>query len=604
MKRKSKSLACASVALLLALVTAVGLFSAGCKSKDGNASEYTVTYVANYAGGQDMQRVYAKGARINRVEMYRTGYKLEGWYTDRATSEKRKYDFSQKLSGNLNLFAKWTEVSTDLCTVTFDYNYTQSPDPIRIFANKGENIAEDRLPQAERFGFEAVGWYTDAACTTPFDVNAAIQNDITLYAKYSEATGLRRNGTTGVAELENVKIKLWIEGDDYGLQTAAEAAVAKFNAANSGKIEVEVTTDASRASGLNVKFRPMEKIASNARDYYTVADALTIAGLTFDDTQYYGGQVDDCYRGGRLIGYPVGSIVPAALYNKSLAGSDTIATAAQAKAKAAQVAQQNGKFGASLDAAWSGYEIAVHNAFVQNGADYWVKSGDKNVNLWKSDIGKPYAAVTALRDLIAPAAVTKTLDDVKNGNGFLWLSGRAGEDWSEGLGVVPVSGLFASGENADKIYVKNYALGISVSGNKYRAGVPDDNGTPRMEAIAASAILVKYLAENMDLSTAKGIYPAYKPLQESVLAADTPMVNNVLRNVGSPEKFVCYPYCPNGAAIMQGGNGSGSAAEKDQTKLKRQKAFFDGILASDATEADLKELITEHGKFISAMISA
>lgn len=142
-------------------------------------------------------------------------------------------------------------------------------------------------------------------------------------------------------------------------------------------------------------------------------------------------------------------------------------------------------------------------------------------------------------------------------------------------------------------------------------GIPNDNGTPNMGAIAASAIFCKYLAENIDLSEAQGIYPAFKPLQESVLKSDTHNVKNILANAGSSENFVCYPFCRNSNLIIKGQNGNNVYngdillnPSKDESKLKRQKAFFTNIFNMDLTEAELKELITKHGKFISAMVSA
>ena len=619
MNRKTRSLTAVIIAVMLIIITASGLLFAACQDKNNNGTgDYTVTYVANYAGGRDIRRVYAYGSKASELEMFRTGYNLDGWYTDKQTSDGNKFDFSTEITKNINLFAKWTAVSTDLCNVTFDYNYSQSPDAIVHTVYKGETISDGKIPKIQRLGFELSGWYTDAACTVEFDKSTKIENDITLYAKYNNVTGLNKNPQTGLAELNNVKIKLWVESDDYGLMTAANAVAEKFNAEYEGKINVEVTTDSSSASGLSLKFRPIEAVALNSGDYYNIYDALTIAGLTFDDNQYYSGQIDDCYKEGMLIGYPVGSIVPGIIYNKALAlkYNDNVlpTTAAELIAISDKaVKAETNIFGAGIANDFTGYEISVNNAFVQNGADYWKHTQAGLKNEWADDISKPLAAVNSLRDLFGASFNKGSLNDVKEGKGVMWLSGRAGIDMGTDtrLGMVPVSGLFGSGENSDKIFVKNYVIGISVSGNKYKDGIPDDNGTPNMGAIAASAVFGKYLAENIDLSEADGIYPAYKPLQASVLEKDTANVKNILVNAGSPENFVCYPFCRNSNLIIKGQNGNNVYngdillnPSKDETILKRQKTFFVNIFNIDLTEAELKELITKHGKFISAMVSA
>lgn len=619
MNRKTRSLTAVIIAVMLIIITASGLLFAACQDKNNSGTgDYTVTYVANYAGGRDIRRVYAYGSKASELEMFRTGYNLDGWYTDKQTSDGNKFDFSTEIKKNTNLFAKWTAVSTDLCNVTFDYNYSQSPDAIVHTVYKGESISDGKMPKIQRLGFEFSGWYKDAACTVEFDKSTKIENDITLYAKYNNVTGLNKNPQTGLAELNNVKIKLWVESDDYGLMTAANAVAEKFNAEYEGKINVEVTTDSSSASGLSLKFRPIEAVALNSGDYYNIYDALTIAGLTFDDNQYYSGQIDDCYKEGMLIGYPVGSIVPGIIYNKALAlkYNDNVlpTTAAELIAISDKaVKAETNIFGAGIANDFTGYEISVNNAFVQNGADYWKHTQAGLKNEWADDISKPLAAVNSLRDLFGASFNKGSLNDVKEGKGVMWLSGRAGIDMGTDtrLGMVPVSGLFGSGENSDKIFVKNYVIGISVSGNKYKDGIPNDNGTPNMGAIAASAIFCKYLAENIDLSEAQGIYPAFKPLQESVLKSDTHNVKNILANAGSSENFVCYPFCRNSNLIIKGQNGNNVYngdillnPSKDESKLKRQKAFFTNIFNMDLTEAELKELITKHGKFISAMVSA
>lgn len=70
----------------------------------------------------------------------------------------------------------------EMVTITFDAQGGSEVDPIEI--EKGNKL--ENLPQTFLLGTSFCGWYTDKDTTELFDINEAINNDLTLYAGFKE----------------------------------------------------------------------------------------------------------------------------------------------------------------------------------------------------------------------------------------------------------------------------------------------------------------------------------------------------------------------------------------------------------------------------------
>ncbi|MBO4897469.1 MAG: S-layer homology domain-containing protein, partial [Clostridia bacterium] len=68
-------------------------------------------------------------------------------------------------------------------TVTLD-NGDGTTNTVKV--PKGDKLAESKATPKDREGYEFDNWYEDPEFTTPYDFNKAVENDITLYAKYEE----------------------------------------------------------------------------------------------------------------------------------------------------------------------------------------------------------------------------------------------------------------------------------------------------------------------------------------------------------------------------------------------------------------------------------
>jgi uncharacterized repeat protein (TIGR02543 family) len=75
--------------------------------------------------------------------------------------------------------------ATATYTVTFSYNYDDAPVASTASVNAGEKATKPTSdPTRDMYIF--TDWYTDAACTTKYDFDAAVTADMTLYAGWKE----------------------------------------------------------------------------------------------------------------------------------------------------------------------------------------------------------------------------------------------------------------------------------------------------------------------------------------------------------------------------------------------------------------------------------
>jgi uncharacterized repeat protein (TIGR02543 family) len=78
------------------------------------------------------------------------------------------------------------------CTVTFNANgHGTAPAAQNIEWSNQDKATEPTPPTAEGYGF--TGWYTNAACTTPWDFDNVVPGDMTLYAGWMSGNGTEQN---------------------------------------------------------------------------------------------------------------------------------------------------------------------------------------------------------------------------------------------------------------------------------------------------------------------------------------------------------------------------------------------------------------------------
>jgi len=110
---------------------------------------------------------------------------VKAWRKDSLTGEA--FDFSTAITSDLELYAEWTD---EKHTVTFNImeeaGATKPTDQV-IFYKK--LATEPNMPETANHRVVA-GWYTEAELTNKFDFSTPITKDLTLYAKFVDASQL------------------------------------------------------------------------------------------------------------------------------------------------------------------------------------------------------------------------------------------------------------------------------------------------------------------------------------------------------------------------------------------------------------------------------
>ncbi|MBR2281825.1 MAG: InlB B-repeat-containing protein, partial [Spirochaetales bacterium] len=151
----------------------------------------TVTFNSNGGSAVDAQ-IVADGYAATIPEAPTNGTKMFiGWYADAELTEA--YNFSAPVTADITVYAGWIN-STD---VTINLNYTGAPAATTFKAALDVALAEDdeNLEVEGRAGYIFEGWYTDAACTTPYDFSTVVTAPFTLYAKWTTGTMYRVTST-------------------------------------------------------------------------------------------------------------------------------------------------------------------------------------------------------------------------------------------------------------------------------------------------------------------------------------------------------------------------------------------------------------------------
>ena len=154
--------------------------------KKAGVTYYTVTLNARggkFADGSDSLAVEVEGGSVmdeGAVEKpVKDGYKLMGWTLDGET-----YDFTAPVNGNIELMAKWKELSGMMHTVTF-LAYGGTPEPEKQEVQHG-NTATKPVDPAKN-GFKFVGWNWNGA---PYSFDVQVVDDLVLEAEYVAEPGV------------------------------------------------------------------------------------------------------------------------------------------------------------------------------------------------------------------------------------------------------------------------------------------------------------------------------------------------------------------------------------------------------------------------------
>ena len=164
----------------------------------------TVVFVTkdSNVGAADFTEQYIPGAKINEPAMKISKWKLNGWYTDEAFTDKWDFTKDEMPNSDLTLYGSWTYDDTYDPFATSDVKYTISGGKLYYNNHVYEHIADYQLFSAARANAEAKGGYL---------VTINSQEEMDAVLKYVQDDCAQTTLWLGVNSLTDWKY--WLNGE-------------------------------------------------------------------------------------------------------------------------------------------------------------------------------------------------------------------------------------------------------------------------------------------------------------------------------------------------------------------------------------------------------
>lgn len=139
-------------------------------------NQYTVKFVSNYGSFKDQTIEHGKLIETDKLTIPEVeGYTFDGWYAE----DNTKFDFTQPITSNTTVYAKWTANDYEVSFVT------EHGDPPASQNVPYNGTATDPGKLTEE-GYTFIGWYADDTYSTEFDFTKPIKSNTTVYAKWEK----------------------------------------------------------------------------------------------------------------------------------------------------------------------------------------------------------------------------------------------------------------------------------------------------------------------------------------------------------------------------------------------------------------------------------
>lgn len=141
------------------------------------------------------------GTKVNEPTITKKGHQFEGWYTTEDFQDGTEFDFNQTIDDDVKLYAKW---SVKDMTVKLEPNDGSKMNDVKV--PFGSTMNEPTLKTREGYTFD--GWYTtkDFQENTKFDFSKAVEDDLTLYAKWNQNEYTVKVETNGGSAVDDMKV--------------------------------------------------------------------------------------------------------------------------------------------------------------------------------------------------------------------------------------------------------------------------------------------------------------------------------------------------------------------------------------------------------------
>lgn len=565
MKKAHRSVLAFVLSALL-FATSLSIFTA-CNSGGGESANdyYTVTYDLNYDGAANRTYTVQNGVKIHNWKATRDGYRLTGWYTDKAATEE--FDFTKKADSDVTLYAGW-RLRPGMTTVTFDFGYDGAADKV-ITIEKESLINPKYQPSAKRFGMELVGWYKDEALTNKWNFDAdAVMEETVLHAKFEYTMNIPRNEDGSIA-YENTPVYLWNSAGRFP-SAILDRMVKAFNKEHEGKIIVESGTELLIQADVFLRVQQTPEQMRCYTTYYPIADMFTFAGYDISSEEFYKDSVNESKFKDVMLQTPVMAFAPYIVYNKTLMtkynGNAELPknynelSVLLKKAAAGELATNSGFRSILTTTDWMYKEATSYTAFAQNGVDYFKYDGEAYINNWSDPAVMTTVQQSMLKtyDLFGVNGDLKggsiegsdVVSVVKTGNALMGLVSWAGSSASvlndSNLGVLPLAGLFAD-EGVDEEIASRTPV--------HTVGIGFYNGATNVLSdalrICASVEFTKYVLEHSYMFAEYGYSPLYKDaINNDEYVNSTNRIVKLAKESCKPENYYTLDGCANIKAII------------------------------------------------------
>ena len=204
---------------------------------------------------------YNKGG-ANYYAPTKPGYAFEGWYIDDACTHP--YTFTTMPKDGVTVYAKWRQIQYRVFmhpnVPTSDLSLDWGNQEMSFRVSYGDKIAGGNDVKGTRNDYELIGWYTDEACTKPFNFDAYVLNDTTVTQAYDKTqdTELDKYGNpTETGNKDATNNRFWI--------TRKLDLYAKWRSKIVGAPGINVQYDAVEGQGV---FADGETLHTDPLTYY------------------------------------------------------------------------------------------------------------------------------------------------------------------------------------------------------------------------------------------------------------------------------------------------------------------------------------------------
>ena len=150
--------------------------------------QYKVTFNSN-GGSEVAEQTVLEGEKaVKPADPTREGYEFAGWFTDEEL--KNEFDFDTEITANITLYAKWEPLFKVSLVLNGGIAKLDGKAVTELYVKSGEVLPTLVLEKPLN---DFAGWFTDEGLTTAFDLETAISQNLTLYAKWEETEAVIEN---------------------------------------------------------------------------------------------------------------------------------------------------------------------------------------------------------------------------------------------------------------------------------------------------------------------------------------------------------------------------------------------------------------------------